>query len=556
MRFLASAALPAALMFAILAPAASAAPKIPADVQQNVRDRLSGQPSCSIAIGMIDKDGRTIFCEGKPSANAEKPADENTVYEIGSISKVFTTTLLADAVERGDAALDDPISKYLPAGTHAPQRNGKEITLFDLATHRSGLPRMPDNMPLADADDPYADYTRDLLFEFINGVELQRDIGEKYEYSNLGVGLLGALLAQQAGVSYEQLMLDRITRPLGMESTVITLSPALEKRFATGHAGGIETSHWNIPGLAGAGAIRSTVNDMLTFMAANMGLADTPLAGAMKRAHEGRLETGVDNMLVALGWHVNNAHDTEIIWHNGGTGGFHSFCGFRPDTQTGVVVLTNDAANIDDIGLHLLDPKHALNDAQKAIAVAPETLDKYVGYYQLAPGVIFEISRDGGQLIAQISGQPKLALFAKDETNFFMRVVPAEVEFVAGDDGKVEKLILHQNGRDMPADRMPDDYAPPPPPKEIAVDAAALADYEGKYQLAPDMVFDVRVQGDQLTAQLTGQPRFPVFPSAEDEFFYKVVKARLVFHRDDDGKVTGLTLHQGGGEHEAERIGD
>ena len=157
------------------------------------------------------------------------------MFEIGSITKVFTAAILADMVARGQVRLDDPVAQLLPATVKVPSRNGRRITLLDLATQSSGLPRLPTNFAPKDSANPYADYGDQQLYDFLSGYELPRDPGATYEYSNLGMGLLGHALARKAGMSYEQLVSRRVLAPLGMKETAITLSPALRPRLVPGH---------------------------------------------------------------------------------------------------------------------------------------------------------------------------------------------------------------------------------------------------------------------------------------------------------------------------------
>ena len=264
--------------FALLAlgwlviPAIAEPPVLPDDVRENVVQRVDDKFSASVVIGMVNADGVVYFAHGTTALSGGVTPDENTVYEIGSISKVFTGTLLADMVEKGTVALEDPVARHLPDEVSVPARGETPIRLVDLATHRSGLPRMPDNVDPADPLNPYADYTVEDLYEFLGSHELARDVGEGHEYSNLGMGLLGHVLERISGKTYEQLVGERIAGPLGMASTGITLTPELKERMVRPHAMTIEVEPWDIPTLAGAGALRSTAKDMVAFLAANMGL--------------------------------------------------------------------------------------------------------------------------------------------------------------------------------------------------------------------------------------------------------------------------------------------
>jgi CubicO group peptidase (beta-lactamase class C family) len=336
------------------------------EVRTILADRVDrGQQSVGLVVGLVDEKGRTVVGYGRRGGEDGHAPDGDTVFEIGSVTKVFTSTLLSDAVRRGKLALDDPARKLLPEGVRLPSKGGKEITLAHLATHTSGLPRMPDNLEPADPANPYADYTVQRMYEFLSAHELRREPGAVAEYSNLGAGLLGHVLALAAGSSYESLVRERITGPLGMKDTAITLTPAMRERLARGHDASLRpAASWDIPTLAGAGALRSTANDMLTFLAANLGLVESGISVALEATHVPREKLDPGGMQIGLGWIVRTEHDRTIHWHNGGTGGYHAFVGFDRAHGTGVVVLSNAANSIDDIGLHLLDPQSALADVR------------------------------------------------------------------------------------------------------------------------------------------------------------------------------------------------
>ncbi len=335
--------------------AALESPMKDADVKSYLVDLVDNQKRApGIVVGVIDTNGTRVIGYGKTRQGGSN-VDGNTVFEIGSVTKVFTSLLLADMVEHSEVKLDDPISKFLPKSVKTPTRKGREITLVDLATHSSGLPRLPGNLTLlhiaTHSDNPYADYTVQQMYEFLSGYNLPRDIGSKYEYSNFGAGLLGHLLSLKAGTNYEALVIQKICKPLGMTNTVVTLTPQLKSRLATGHnESGKPVGNWDIPTLAGAGALRSTVNDMLLFVAANLGMKKTALSPAMELQQKPIREAGSPDMQIGLAWHIAKRRGLDFVWHNGGTGGYHSFIGFNKATGRGVVVLCNSAKSIDDVG--------------------------------------------------------------------------------------------------------------------------------------------------------------------------------------------------------------
>jgi len=422
------------------------------EVEASIRARVENGFNPSIIVGVMDGDGTSYFAYGETAAGNSRLPDKNTIFEIGSISKAFTASLLCDAVKRGEVSLDDPIQKYLPEGVTAPTRGGQSITMAQLSSHTSALARLPDNMIPADPTNPYADYTVAQMYEFLSEYELTRDIGSQYEYSNLGAGLLGHLLALQAGMSYEELLHERIAKPLGMDDTFITLTPETRSRMAKGHSGTAPVPYWDIPTLAGAGAIRSTAHDMLIYLAANSGLQKTPLLTTLQCAHDARADAS-PGMKVGLGWHIRTGAAGETIWHNGGTGGFRSFAGFLEDGSRAVVVLTNSDIGADDIGFHILDNSVPLEEVRTVVEVDSDVLDAHVGAYELAPGVVIDIARVDDKLSIQLTGQPAFLLYAASETEFYLTVVPAQIVFDRNESGETTALVLHQGGVEQRAQR-------------------------------------------------------------------------------------------------------
>jgi CubicO group peptidase (beta-lactamase class C family) len=431
-----------------------------------LKARVEDGRATGLVLGVMDADGSTRVVTYGDAGPGAKPLDANSVFEIGSISKVFTSTLLADMAAKGEVKLDVPAQTYAPAGMVLPQRGEKQITLLNLSEQNSGLPRMPTNFTPKDPANPYADYTVDQMYQFLSGYTLTRDPGEKFEYSNLGGGLLGHVLALRAGTDYESLVRQRITAKLGMKDTAITLSPAMAGRLAMGHDTNLNpVKNWDLPTLAGAGALRSTTNDLLTFLAAELGFKPTALKDAMaeqvvvRRPTDQPASTGGPQMSVALGWIVRKDATSTVIWHNGGTGGYRTFIGFNPATRTGVVVLSNAAtqAGPDDIGFHLLTGSKLAEPPKQRTEIALDHAAKeaLAGQYQLRPDFILTVTLEGDQLFGQATGQPKFPLFAESPTQLFLKVVNAQMTFTMGPDGHAASMVLHQNGRDMPAPRMP-----------------------------------------------------------------------------------------------------
>lgn len=432
-----------------------------ASIREILVNRIDEQKrSVGIAVGIVEPGGRRVVAHGRLATDSPNEVDGDTVFEIGSITKVFTAILLADLTATAGFELETPVQQLFGADVTVPTRNGAEITLLHLATHSSGLPRMPNNFRPADAGNPYADYTVAQLYEYLSSHELERDIGETVEYSNLGAGLLGHALALSQETDYETLVSERLLEPLGMPDTSISLSPPLQERLAVGHSVQLRpVANWDLPTLAGAGALRSTVNDLLTFVEANLSPDESALGQAMTAALAPRQDFPAPNMQIGLGWITRHGHGRQLHWHNGGTGGYRSFLGFDPEARTGVVVLSNSGDSVDDLGFHLLDSRYRLvlpPAFRTVVEVDPAIYDDYVGRYRLAEDVVFDVTRQGDRLFVQLTGQPRFEVFPESETRYFYRVVDAQITFGRGDDGSVDHLVLHQNDMDQRAERLPE----------------------------------------------------------------------------------------------------
>lgn len=416
-------------------------------LSESIEKRINSGNNQSIAIGIIDEKGTQYFNFGKTSKTGTG-VNEHTIYEIGSITKVFTGILLAQQSIEGKVSLNDPIDKYLVNKASVSVMGDNKITLAHLSDHTSGLPRMPDNFTPENPNNPFADYTDQQLYTFLSNYKPSRNVGDAYEYSNLAQGLLGNILAKNTNQSYESLMMHQIAAPLAMKETKIKLDPSMQNRLAIGHRDGDEVENWDIVTLAGAGAIRSSTFDMLKFLSANLGLTDTSLQGAMDMTHQVRHDKAGGES-VGLGWHIKKGKAGDVLWHNGGTGGYRAFAGFNKALGKGVVVLTNSTTSVDDIGLHLLDASFKLtykSSKSEAVEVAEDILERYVGNYELAPTFAIEVTRQGKQLYIQATGQQRFKVYAKNDTDFFLTVVEADITFQVAS-GKVESLTLYQNGQ-------------------------------------------------------------------------------------------------------------
>ncbi|MEO5693474.1 MAG: serine hydrolase, partial [Usitatibacter sp.] len=420
----------------------------PGQVRMILRDRIdTAHRGVGIVVAISDKTGRRVIAHGSTAREGGKPVDGDTLFEIGSITKVFTGLLLADAVVRGEVSLDDPVSKYLPASVKTLKAGGTDVTLLQLATHTSGLPRVPSNMAVKDSDNPYADYTVEQLYETLNLFDHPAPVKAGVQYSNLGMGLLGHVLALRAGTNYESLLRSRVLEPLGMKDTVIALDAQKKARFARPHLATLyPTPAWELPALAGAGALRSTANDMLKFAEAHLGKKPTALDAAIRLALRPADAAGSQG----LGWSVRN--NGELAMHTGATGGSTSYIALDNKEKRAFVVMGNSANAIIDIGNHLFSRDQPLlyspvQVMRKKIRLAdPTAFDRYVGTYSLTSDFSITITRQGDRYFSQATSQGPFEIFPASESLFFLKALEAALEFSTNAAGQVTHLTLLQNG--------------------------------------------------------------------------------------------------------------
>jgi D-alanyl-D-alanine-carboxypeptidase/D-alanyl-D-alanine-endopeptidase len=427
-----------------------AIPALPTDdeIRNLLAERVDAcRLSVGISVGITDRGQRRLISHGHCDRVRRKPVSADTLFEIGSVTKLLTVLLLADMAQRGEVSLDDPVSKYLPPHVSLPERDGHTIKLLHLACHTSGLPRIPRDLDVHSAN-PYADYTAEKLYAFLGSCDLVRPSGVVAEYSNLGMGLLGHALAQSAGTEYETLVKARICGALGMNATSIALSPEAAEALATGHGDSLDpVPNWDLAVLAGAGGYRSNVRDLLTFLEA-LGAARSPLTEAIG-IFKGSIETG------GLGRLEDTPDGHSLISHEGHTGGYNAYVGYIPEWDRGVVVLANAyPCAASDLGRHLLDPRRGDRWFRREVDLDPNQFDRLVGSYRLTPSFILTVTREGDRLFVQATNQKRMRVFAAAEWHYFYKVVGAQITFEPGPDGRAARLILHQNSRDRIAVRV------------------------------------------------------------------------------------------------------
>lgn len=433
-------------------------------VEKAAKPLINNRVADGLSVGYIVGKHSGIVHLGSANRTGKK-AHNLTVYEIGSISKVFTGLLLADAVVRGEIDLNEAVKVTNTAGIQMPSRDGRSIKWIDLSTHRSGLPRLPGNLLPTNLTNPYRDYDSKKAAAFLNQFELPRQPGDSQEYSNLGASILGYLVAQKTGKSYQRLLRERIAKPLQMTDCTVLLSKEQAKRLATPHKNyGSTTPPWTFSDLPGAGGIHATMRDMMRFAKAQLSPPTGKLGEAIELAWKQQRDADTSGSAMGLGWQI--AGDGQTRWHNGQTGGSHSALFINRKLNIAVVVLCNTAVTneIDQLAMRLVmkaagqdvkpQPEKTSDHQSGDIVIDAKHRRRLVGRYQLAPNFIFTVRDRDGHLMVSITNQPTQEVFPDSLTRWSYRGVDATLEFKLNKTGPAKSLILHQNGAQQTASRM------------------------------------------------------------------------------------------------------
>lgn len=433
--------------------------KPPADTQLQLDAFAENRPG-GVAVAWVDRDGVAFFQSGKFSAKDVRPITPDTLFEIGSVTKVFTALLFAESERAGKVRRDDPVAKYLLPPDDKGQAALAKITLLSLTTHTSGLPRLPADFPLlrgAISGNPYAKLKRADLVASLKSEGPRATGGQKVAYSNFGAALLGEALGTAWQTSYPEALREHVLVPLGLSATSLARpgTPAA-RELAPGHSeSGAPTTNWEFDAYAPCGAVRSTPRDLAKFLQAALGDEKAPLHAAF--AATTVVQRAVEEMggSIGLGWFITADEKRPIVWHNGGTGGYRAFVGFtRADGGAAVAVLTNHEVSVDEIGFALLGENAAGAPPKEEIALPAATLAAYAGEYRASPQFAFNVTVKNAVLFVQATGQGELALFASAPDEFFLKAVEARIRFTRNPAGKITGLVLHQNGHQVPAKRV------------------------------------------------------------------------------------------------------
>jgi D-alanyl-D-alanine-carboxypeptidase/D-alanyl-D-alanine-endopeptidase len=425
--------------------------RIPSDDEIHAAlERRVAMDGAGMVVGVIEDGRRRVVAAGQTGEPGSPPPDGDTIFQVGSLSKPFAALLLADMVTRGEVRLQDPLSNYMPKGVTLAER-GRPITLEDLALHVSGLPSMPTNFPLRGKPDPLSAYSESDLRDFLRGWRPGRAPGEKWEYANLGVSLLGRALAQRENTEYEALLKQRVLQPLGMNHTAITLTRAQQKHAALGlDRHGEPAATWEMRTLPASGSLRSSANDLLTLISVWLG-RESPLgkAAALQMATRSSVQPAQ-----ALGLGVTKVDGREIFAHEGATPGFRAYLAFDPSKSRGIVILEN--ASLDErpgplaqwllVGGKLPPAKRAAPRAE--VPAARGVLDACEGRYQLESGRLLTVVYVDDHLVVDTAGAGPLLYRSSGDFGFFEPAIGYDLVFKRDAAGRVAGVEWYERGKE------------------------------------------------------------------------------------------------------------
>jgi serine-type D-Ala-D-Ala carboxypeptidase/endopeptidase len=505
---------------------------------------LGDRTGACFAVAVIDQTvSRAYACADPKNLNRISPT---TAFEIGSISKTMTSALLADLILQGKASLEDPLSNYLPAGTVVPTFEGKPILIKHIVTHTSGLPVTPDFGAAPNMENPYANIDEASLLKTLSNAKLQRAPGSQFEYSNYAMMLLTSIIAKRAGTDFETLLQTRLFTPTGMKNSYINQKPKNIKA-AQGHTpDNKNTPAWTFKtNAAGVGGIRASLDDMVSYLQAELGKSQSTISPALKMTQQ-EIKTDANNK-IAMNWMLAPLDNRSVHMHEGGTGGFSAFSAFDLEKQRGVVILSDTAltsmGGLSSLGNHLLDSRLPLGKARKIKKPDEGLLKAIAGSYDFVPGAKMTLTVQNGRLFTQATGQEKFEMGYDSAGEFYPLKFDAAIRTTKKSDGSYALLFL-QGGGAFPLKKIePASSAKPAVEKPSAEQLQA---YVGMYSLAPGFDIKIFVEKDNLMAQATGQGAFPLDIKTKDQFTADAYGIEIHFERDANDAVASLQLLQGG----------
>lgn len=420
--------------------------QIPELLKKEIQYRVKNHINPSIAVGLTDSTGTHFYVHGWSDVEQQIKADQHSLYEIGSITKSFTGLLLAKYALEDSLSLTTPVNEFLPDSIDLTDKKGNPVTLKSLATHSSGLPRLPSNLDVTNQFDPYENYDQNSMYSFLSHYT-PRTVGQHFVYSNLGFGLLGDVLSSYKQKPYRSLIHDQILMPLGLKNTYFEVPNAQKQHMTKGYLGTQEVPLWKFKVMDAAGGLKASIRDLQDY---GKHFLDTLSSFANIDALSTKSYfTDEDGNHYGLGWFIDQQ---DVVFHGGGTGGFRTFIAVDLKNNRVITVMSNSGSTgIEDLAKYLINPRlYPLKLDKKEVPISVEQLDPYQGIYiNDGLGLNYTIVLKDNHLHAKLNQQPEFPLYYQGGESFIYKVVKAEVVFERDENNTVVGLLLNQNGQEI-----------------------------------------------------------------------------------------------------------
>jgi len=523
------------------------------NLESQIDDILNAsyKPNEPGATALVYKKGEVIYRKGFGSANLElgvamKP---EYVFEIGSITKQFTAIAILMLEEQGKLNVEDDLTKFIPDYP----TNGKKITIHHLLNHTSGIKSYTSLQSFM--KHARTDMTPSELIDKFKNEPMDFDPGEKFLYNNSGYVILGHIIEIITGDTYANFIQNNIFDKVGMSNSYYGSMKKLIKNRATGYqqndSGYVNADYLSLTLPYAAGSLMSNVDDLLKWQKA-LNTNKLISSKSYEKAINGSALNNGEHIGYGYGLGAGKIQGSKSISHGGGIFGYTTMGIYMPEEDVFVSVLTNCDCNspggVANKITALVIGKPFLDKAD-AITLSEVKLKKWVGTYEFPDGAIRYITVNDGKIFSQREGSTKLEIYPMSESKFIFEDGDITYNFSRKNGKKQAEFITDETiiGNEI-------DKAPPAEKKEITLATDILKQYIGKYELQPGFILEVTVKGNQIFAQATGQPQFEIFAESEDNFFLKVVPAKLVFSKDENGVINMTTLHQGGQQMPGKKI--
>lgn len=415
-------------------------------LEEIIKERVKKRTPPGVIFCKVERHGTEYFSYGVNSLDGEQVPDSDTIFEIGSNTKVIVALLFTRLEELGFFSLTDPIRDYLPVTVPLPARDNTPISFLDILTHTSALPRMPPNFDFKNVTRSFAEYGVDDLYVGLEQLSLDWEIGSSYVYSNLGYGLLGHIVEQITDQNLDELLDKYVCKPLAMNSTRFGVGERVHN-VATPHQGERPVPLLKFGVLGAAGGLTSSAKDMSKFLSNNLGVLDSELSSAIKKTQQMHYQESAIFGL-GIGWHIQQRNGLNIVWHRGETHGQTSFIAFDRQVETGIIMLSNSAFSgcCSDLALSQIDPQTIPTEHEPhAVLNLPlASLRRLEGEYELDAAITFSISAKENYLNVKVTGQAGGLMYPVEPNQFETKDRRVIIRF--SDDA--EMITIRQHGID------------------------------------------------------------------------------------------------------------